>query len=260
MAIDHGINYIDTAECYGNCEEMIGDILHTRQNECFVFTKCGHAQDLPGENWSISTLELSVDRSLKRLRRDQLDLLALHSCPLEILQRGEVLEFLGRMKKKGKVKYIGCSADGEAALYAMKSYPIDVLQCTINFIDQQAIAKLLPVTKELGLGVLAKRPIANAIWTSKDKPSDPWLLPYWDRWQQVNFKPEEYGCVSITELAIRFLLTLDSLHGVLLGVTKIEHLIENIAHLSAGPLEDESFLKIKERWLEISGGTWYARG
>ena len=95
-ALDAGLNVIDTAECYGESEELIGRAIGHHRGDMYLFTKCGHAAGLDLPDWSPRLLEQSIERSLQRLRTDHLDLVQLHSCSRELLQQGEVIEVLQR--------------------------------------------------------------------------------------------------------------------------------------------------------------------
>src|ERR1700719_1028951 len=78
-ALDAGLNVIDTAECYPDSEEKIGEAVAARRNEYFLFTKCGHASGIDLPDWDQRLLGLQIERSLHRLRTDRLDLVQLHS-------------------------------------------------------------------------------------------------------------------------------------------------------------------------------------
>lgn len=80
-----------------------------------------------GVEWSAQTIRASIDRSLKRMKMDYLDLMQLHSCELEILLRGKAIAALQEAKAAGKTCYIGYSGDDEAALWAVESGPFDTL-------------------------------------------------------------------------------------------------------------------------------------
>ena len=131
-AIDAGLNVIDTAECYDNSEELIGSVLGKRRNDIYLFTKCGHAKDYTDENWTAVHLEKTIDRSLKRLKTDYLDLVQLHSCSKDILVKGEAIEVLQKAKKVGKTRFIGYSGDSTDAAYAIKSGAFDTFQTSIK--------------------------------------------------------------------------------------------------------------------------------
>jgi aryl-alcohol dehydrogenase-like predicted oxidoreductase len=163
-ALDAGLNVIDTAACYGNSEELIGRAVGHRRKDFYILTKCGHASGLPFEDWTPALVEPSIDRSLKRLRTDYLDVVQLHSCDERQLRQGELIHELQRARDKGKLRYIGYSGDGDAALYAVQCNAFDTLQISLSIADQEAIETVLPLARERELGVIAKRPIANAAW------------------------------------------------------------------------------------------------
>src|SRR5262245_62364065 len=81
-ALDSGLNVIDTAECYGESEELIGKTVGHRRNEFFLFTKVGHPHGLEsGANWSRASILESIERSFGGLHTDCLELVSLHSSP-----------------------------------------------------------------------------------------------------------------------------------------------------------------------------------
>ena len=114
-ALDAGLNVIDTAECYGRGEEGIGNTVSQRRGDFVLFSKCGHASGLEHKDWSIELLEATLDRSLKRLKTDFIDVYQLHSCSEEILRQGDVIDFLQNARTSGKIRYIGYSGDHAAA-------------------------------------------------------------------------------------------------------------------------------------------------
>ncbi|HSE05824.1 MAG TPA: aldo/keto reductase, partial [Methylomirabilota bacterium] len=114
-AIDSGLNVIDTAECYDDSEALIGTALGSRRNEVYLLTKCGHPRGYGRGDWRGASLLSSIERSLKRLRTDRLDLIQLHSCELTDLKKGEAITALERARERGLARYIGYSGDGEAA-------------------------------------------------------------------------------------------------------------------------------------------------
>ena len=80
-ALDAGINVIDTAECYEGGEDSIGKtISRKRRDEFFLFTKCGHPRGIGSEDWSANSILESIERSLRRLQTDRIDLIQLHGC------------------------------------------------------------------------------------------------------------------------------------------------------------------------------------
>src|SRR5688572_20874979 len=91
-ALDAGLNVIDTAECYVDSEALIGAAVASRRPDYFLFTKCGHPNGFGGGgDWRPASLLASIQRSLKRLRVDYVDLVQLHSCGEAELMRGDVI-------------------------------------------------------------------------------------------------------------------------------------------------------------------------
>jgi len=110
-ALDAGLNVIDTAECYEESEALIGGALGARRGECYLLTKCGHPRGFGRGDWRPASLLSSIERSLKRLRTDRLDLIQLHSCELADLRRGDAIEALERARERGFTRYIGYSGE-----------------------------------------------------------------------------------------------------------------------------------------------------
>jgi aryl-alcohol dehydrogenase-like predicted oxidoreductase len=166
-ALDGGINFLDTAACYGDSEAWIGRTVAHRRDEYVLATKAGHvAGGYEGQAWTVQTIRASIERSLVRLRTDCLDLVQLHSCGVEVLERGEVIQALLDARQAGKTRHVGYSGDGEAALWAIASGVFDTLQTSFNLVDQSARLEVLPKARAAGMGVIVKRPIANAAWNA----------------------------------------------------------------------------------------------
>src|SRR5438034_394196 len=100
-ALDAGLNAIDTAECYEDSEILIGKAIGARRHELYLFTKCGHAGGWGRADWRRAPLLASIERSLRRLSTDYVDLIQLHSCSLDHLRKGEAIEALERARARG---------------------------------------------------------------------------------------------------------------------------------------------------------------
>jgi len=136
-ALDAGLNVIDTAECYITSEELIGKAIEGRRADYYVFTKCGHERGWSNPDWHPASLWRSIERSLKRLKTDHVDLLQLHSCSEAELRKGDVIAFLKQARQRGYTRYIGYSGDGGAALFAVNCGEFDTLQTSINITDRR---------------------------------------------------------------------------------------------------------------------------
>src|SRR5213593_4679155 len=86
-ALDAGLNVIDTAECYEDSEVLIGRAIRSRRSECYLLTKCGHSRGGERADWRPAALLASIERSLRRLETDHVDLIQLHSCSRVELER-----------------------------------------------------------------------------------------------------------------------------------------------------------------------------
>jgi aryl-alcohol dehydrogenase-like predicted oxidoreductase len=280
IALDAGINVIDTAAMYADSEEKIGKALVGRRDRFLLFTKCGRyappARSIPGFalrsrrklrrslaptprsepplDWHPQALKWNIDQSLRRLRTDHIDLIQLHTCSENLLRDGAVIEVLERAQDAGKVRHIGYSGDGTSVLYALKCGLFDTVQLSINIADQEALDSALPLAIERGVGVIAKRPIANGLWRSAQRPTSVDNQAYWDRLQalQYDFIPGERAF----EMALRFTLSVPGVHTAIAGTANTGHLLQNAKYAAAGPLAPHEFDTIRARWKQVSTPDW----
>lgn len=255
-ALDAGLNVIDTAECYPNSEEKIGHAVAHRRNDFYLFTKCGH-YDGRTPDWTKASLLASIERSLKRLQMDTVDLVQLHSCPLEVLQAGEAIEALEEARRRGYTRYIGYSGDGRAALYAVECGRFDTLQISVNVADQEAIDLVLPRARERQIGVIAKRPVANAAWRYGDAPpTESYHTVYWERLRVLDYPFTHRPLSEAVAIALRFTLSQPGVHTAIVGTKKTGRWLENARALEAGPLPPEDIEAIRRRWREVARPDW----
>ncbi|ANS74347.1 aldo/keto reductase [Paenibacillus yonginensis] len=255
-ALDAGLNVIDTAECYGDSEELIGKVLGGRRDDFYLFTKCGHASGLEGGDWNPSMLESSIDRSLKRLKTDYVDVIHLHSCSEEVLRQGGVIEVLQKAKQAGKTRFIGYSGDSRDAAYAIQTGVFDSFETSVNIADQEALELTIPKAKEKGMGIIAKRPIANAAWTydSLDEKAYPYV--YWKRLGELKYDFLTQELKQAVQTALRFTLSVPGVDTAIVGTNKPNRWQENAALLAEGPLPSEVFEQIRARWQEVAKPDW----
>lgn len=254
-ALDAGINVIDTAECYANSEELIGSAIADRREEFFLFSKTGHAHGYASPDWSYEGTLATIERSLKRLRTDHLDLVLLHSCSVEELRRGEAIRGLQEARRRGYTRFTGYSGDHAAATYAVESEEFDALEISINIADQEAIDLVLPMARENRLGVIAKRPIANVAWRSRDDPpKDQYHFEYWSRLRQLDygFLDNDNGVST----ALRFTLSIPGVHTAIVGTTKLQRYHQNMATIASGPLSADILALIRDRWNAVATDDW----
>ncbi len=258
-ALDAGLNVIDTAECYLDCEEKIGATVSHRRKDFLLFTKVGHADGYgPNEDWSIAGITRSIDRSLQRLKTDRVDLVQLHSCNREILERDDYacVRALEAARQAGKTRFIGYSGDGDVALAAVRTGRFDVLQTSVNVADQQVLDMALPEALARGMGVIAKRPIANAAWLRSSVPEGDYSWPYWDRLRELAYPWLTLGTAEAVGVALRFTLSQPGVHTAIVGTSRRGRWAENAAMLSAGPLPGAEIQTIRARWREVAKTEW----
>ncbi|HEX2441851.1 MAG TPA: aldo/keto reductase [Methylomirabilota bacterium] len=253
-AIDAGLNVIDTAECYEDSETLIGGALGARRRDVYLFSKCGHAGGWGRADWRPAALLRSIQRSLKRLATDHLDLIQLHSCSLAHLRKGDVIGALEQARERGWVRFIGYSGDGEAARYAIECGRFDTLQTSVSIADQEPLALTVPLARERGLGVIAKRPLANVAWRYARKPSEPYYQDYWMRLRTLDY--DFLGGKHAVSTALRFTLSVPGVHTAIVGTTRPERWPENAALLEAGALPDKDIARIRARWREVADASW----
>ncbi len=259
-ALDAGLNVIDTAECYGDSEDLIGRAVSMRRDDYYLFTKCGHnvGEELPDyPDWDPRLLEVSIDRSLRRLRTDHVDLLQLHSCSLDVLRKGDVVKVLEKAKREGKTRYIGYSGVDEDARYAIRSGVFDTLQISISIADQQNIDFTLPMATERNMGIIAKRPIANSAWLDPDMNKESYGYSYWQRLQTLKYDFLQSGPATSVATALRFTLTVPGIHTAIVGSRNPERYAQNAALIAPGNLSDEEYQAIRALWEERSDLHWH---
>ena len=255
-ALDAGLNVIDTAAAYKTSEVLIGEAVSKRRNDFYLLTKCGALDAFTRFDWTKKGILETIETSLRNLKTDHLDIAQLHSCDTEILRRGEAIEGLLRAQEKGYTRYIGYSGDNEDAKYAIGLDVFDSLQTSVSIADQSPIDGNIPLAAEKGLGIIAKRPIANAVWRHDAKPSDSYHHEYWDRIQKLKFDFLNKSLEEATAIALRFTMTIPGIDTMIVGTTRPKRWQENAKYVAEGNLSSEEFEAIRTRWSEVGGEEW----
>jgi aryl-alcohol dehydrogenase-like predicted oxidoreductase len=253
-AVDEGITLIDTARAYGKSEERIGRFLSHRRNEIVLSTKIGYG--IPGhQDWTSSCIIAGVEEALRLLRTDYLDIVHLHSCPKETLRRSDVVEALLQCVEAGKVRVAAYSGENDALDEAVATGKFGSIQCSVNLCDQRNLDDAVKRAHEKELGVIAKRPAANAPWRFSEQPHGHYCEQYWLRWKAMNIDPKG---ISWNELFLRFAAFAPGVHSAIVGTSSIEHLRQNIALINNGPLPGDlignirsSFQQHDEGWIGL---------
>ncbi len=246
-AIDLGVNLFDTAPSYGQSEERLGISLHSQRKEILLSTKVGYGVEGISD-WTYDSIIFGVEKACKRLRTDYLDVVHLHSCPLSTLKNFEVVEALLKTKEQGKIRFTAYSGDNQELQWAVSSGFFDVVQCSANICDRYNQERILPVAKLQGLGVLAKRALANSVWMLKEQPAQNDLAIYYQRFHNLNIDR-----IEAHELAVRYITHHSLIDCALIGTTQLSHLQKNIELFQKGPLAIDQIRKIEQLTLDALG-------
>jgi len=266
--LDAGMNLVDTAACYPNSEQLIGEAVRHRRDEFVLVSKCGHqVGNLSGAEWSPRLIGESVDRSLRQLRTDWIDVMLLHSCEESVLRQGDAVDALIRARESGKIRFVGYSGDNHDATYAATLDEVAVIETSVSICDQANIEIVLPKTQQHNFGVLAKRPIANACWKNLSDQRgiyQGYAEPYTKRFAEMGLDLSEIGYAQApitcwAEIALRFTLSIPGVNCALIGTTSPQNAAANLTAAKLGPLPAETVERIRTRFSQAqahSGEDW----
>ena len=250
-ALDLGVTLVDTALSYGLSEERIGRHLGHRRGEFLLSSKGGSG--VPGHpDWTPASVRAGLEQTLRRTRSERVDVYLLHSCPLEVLQRGDLQETLDGATAEGLIGIAGYSGDNAALAYAASSGRFGAVECSVNVVDRWNLTEV--VGRDPQLGVIAKRPIANAPWRFAERPVGHYAELYWERLRELAHDPGELGWA---ELALRFTAYAPGVHTAIVGTASLANLTRNVAAAARGPLPPEVLADLDAAWDRV-GRDWPA--
>jgi aryl-alcohol dehydrogenase-like predicted oxidoreductase len=170
-AIDNGINFIDTADVYGDgrSERFIAKVLSEAKEQVFVATKAGRRlQPHTVDGYNRTNLTAFVEHSLKNLRRETLDLVQLHCPPTEAYYRPEVFAVLDELKQAGKILHYGVSVEKvEEALKAIEYPGVATVQIIFNIFRQRPKELFFPLAQKRDVGILVRLPLSSGLLSGK---------------------------------------------------------------------------------------------
>ncbi|MBM3599003.1 MAG: aldo/keto reductase [Alphaproteobacteria bacterium] len=260
-AFEHGITFYDTSNVYGagHSETLIGKAFAGRRDRVIIATKAGR-RDYEGEDdYSPAALERSLDESLKRLGTDHVDLLQLHSPPLDAVRRTEgVVASLEALRKKGKIRAFGFSTRSPAdAIASIREFDAPVVQVNLNLVDQRAAQNgLLELAAERDVGIIARTPLCfgllsgtvapDTVFDSSDHRSL-WPRAQIERWIEGSRlfvdAVADRNRQSKAQVALRYCLSFPAISSTIPGMLKRSEVEENarasdMGALSAAELAD----------------------
>lgn len=249
LAVDSGITLVDTAKGYGLSEERIGRHLSWRRNDFILSTKVGYS--IPGHaDWSFGCITEGIETALRLMRTDVIDIVHLHSCPVEVLERGEAIDALERAKHDGKIRVAAYSGENDALDWCLKSGRFGGLQSSINVFDQDSIQRVIPKATENGMGYIAKRPVGNAPWRFADQPNGHYSETYWHRMKTMQL---DFGS-DWQSVALRFTAFHSGISSCIVGTTNLNHLKLNVEIIEQGPLPADVVSQIRSSWQKHQKG------
>ena len=170
-AIDNGVNFIDTADVYGDgrSERLVSQVLKERSERVYVATKAGRRLNphVP-EGFTRENLTAFIERSLKNLDIEALDLVQLHCPPYQVYYMPEVFGILDDLVQAGKLRYYGVSVEKvEEAIKALEYPNLQSVQIIFNIFRQRPAELFFELAKERQVGILARVPLASGLLTGK---------------------------------------------------------------------------------------------
>ena len=230
--LDLGVNLVDTARGYGLSEERIGRHIAHRRSEYVLSTKVGYGMDgVP--DWTYGCIIAGVDAALQRMRTDVLDIVHLHSCPLHVLQQGDVIRGLEDCQRAGKLRVIAYSGDENELRWAIDTGRFGSVQASVSVCDQANLVQHLGAAQARGIGVIAKRPLAGAVWRFANRPDDFAEGHYWDRFQAMGI---DAGGHDWAELALRYAAFAPGVDSAIVGTKTPQNFLRNVEIVTQGSL------------------------
>ncbi len=178
---EHGVNLIDTAECYGDhrAESLVGEYLSRHDRDRWIIaTKFGHKfHGFMNRTWHLSPQEVigQLEDSLRALKTERIDLYQYHSGSDELFRQEELWSMLEQQRRAGKIGHLGVSIAGKGSLLQAeqaRSFGCEVLQVVYNRLERRAESDYFPTARRDRLGILARVPLASGFLTGKYSAAD----------------------------------------------------------------------------------------
>jgi aryl-alcohol dehydrogenase-like predicted oxidoreductase len=264
-AVDAGVNFIDTADVYGDgrSERLIARLRRERPGETiYVATKAGRR--LPAqtcEGYTRENLVAWVDRSLKHLDVDAIDLLQLHCPPTPVFSDPGVYAALDDLVRDGKVRHYGVSVERvDEALAAIRHPGVESVQIIFNMFRLKPAEAFFPEARARTVGILARVPLASGLLTGKLSPSSAFAEDdhrafnregqAFDKGETFSGVPYDVGLeaveelrhlappgVTLAQLALRWILMFDAVTCAIPGARTPDQARANAAAAELPPLD-----------------------
>ena len=240
-ALDLGINVIDTARKYGDAESVLGEALKLTAHKPIICSKVflSDTAVTSDSDQLFQEISQSVDESLRALQRDSIDMLLVHNTKVEHMRRAETCDALERICRTGKIRFAGASCYGEETpLSALRHPTISALQVPYNFLDRRMERHVFSTASRNGTGIFIRSAFLRGILTDQYDTVPQQLWPIRDRGRKA-FELAKDDVQSLSELALRFCLSIPDINSVVIGVKSIDELEANVADANRGRLADD---------------------
>lgn len=250
--LDAGVNFIDTANDYGQSEEFIGKYISHRRGEYILATKCGcsvirkddYTDDTP-HIWTRENLFRGLHESLARMKTDYIDIIQLHNPPVDEVENNQLVEALREMKAQGKVRSIGISTTYPALQTYLAWDVFDTFQIPYSALERDHEDWIAQAARR-GAGTIIRGGVARGEVGVG--------LGNADRWKK--FPPAGLDDLrepgeSRTAFLLRYTLTHPGVHTVIVGTLSPQHLLENVHAATQGPLPEAVYTEAKRRLAKV---------
>jgi aryl-alcohol dehydrogenase-like predicted oxidoreductase len=246
--LDNGINFVDTAGCYGRSEEYIGKYISHRRSEYYLATKCGcsiirkddFTDDTPHYYTSENAFQC-LNNSLERMRTDYIDIMQLHNPSIAQCEEGGLVEALQKMREQGKVRWISISTTLPYLPTYLEWGVFDTFQIPYSALERNH-ENWISKSAQLGIGTIIRGGVARG------EPS--FGLGDNNQWAKFERAKLDELCESDesrTAFMLRFTLTHPYVHTIIVGTLQPDHLLDNIEAVKRGPLSNEMYEETKRR-------------
>ena len=271
-ALDLGVNFIDTADAYGDghSEQLIAQVLKSRREEVIVATKAGRRLNPHvADGYNAANLTSFIERSLKNLNTDRLDLVQLHCPPTEVYYRPEVFDALDDLVRAGKIRYYGVSVEKvEEALKAIEYPNVQTVQIIFNMLRHRPSELFFREAKARKVGILARVPLASGLLTGKMTRQTSFAdddhrnynrhgeaFDMGETFSGVDYETglavaEELRTLvpagaTMAQLALRWILMFDAVSCVIPGAKRPSQAEDNVRAADLPPLSEATMTKIR---------------
>jgi len=279
--LDGGGNLIDTADNYDDAESIIGEaITGFGRDDLVLVTKCGDYSSAAfdrnglstnspeyryyGRNFTPKVIRKNVETSLQKLHTDHVDVLLIHTAYLDVLKKGDAIDTVIRMKEQGKARFIGYSGDNEEAVYCAQIPEFSVLETSVNLADMRNLDGPVPMARKAGMGVIAKRPVANTFWRNDlYQRAAEYRMDYRRRVARMKLEPDDLGFEDghpgWMKLALAFTAS-TPVDVLAVGTTKPAHMVENIRIMDGLGAVDRMHERIRPFFERARNSVTYSKG